>query len=143
MSSLHQGRATYSDKLFKFRNGRFEDLLSDDINEHRDVANRMAGRSVACVDRKVQHTRTHTHTQTLESADSHSTHTQTPQSLLCVYMHGRFCLFTSDNSRPACTALLSMCYDSSFGRMRCHFLSSVHRTSVIIEARARLFYSTS
>lgn len=51
--SPHQGRATYSDKLFKFRNGRFEDLLTDDINEHRDVANRMAGRSVACVDRKV------------------------------------------------------------------------------------------
>ncbi|XP_061083584.1 cartilage acidic protein 1 [Conger conger] len=46
------GRATYTDKLFKFRNGRFEDLLSDEINEHRDVANRMAGRSVACLDRK-------------------------------------------------------------------------------------------
>uniref|UniRef100_A0A8C6UHG5 Cartilage acidic protein 1b n=1 Tax=Neogobius melanostomus TaxID=47308 RepID=A0A8C6UHG5_9GOBI len=45
-------RTTYSDKLFKFRNGRFEDLLNDDINLHRDVANRMAGRSVACVDRK-------------------------------------------------------------------------------------------
>lgn len=57
---LHEGRATYSDKLFKFRNGRFEDLLSDDINEHRDVANRMAGRSVACVDRKVPHTHRHT-----------------------------------------------------------------------------------
>lgn len=56
----HQGRATYSDKLFKFRNGRFEDLLSDDINEHRDVANRMAGRSVACVDRKVLCIHTHT-----------------------------------------------------------------------------------
>lgn len=71
----HQGRATYSDKLFKFRNGRFEDLLNDDINEHRDVANRMAGRSVACVDRKVIHTEikvygdprhTHTHTNCLE-----------------------------------------------------------------------------
>lgn len=47
------GRATYTDKLFKFRNGRFEDLLNDEINEQRDVANRMAGRSVACVDRKV------------------------------------------------------------------------------------------
>lgn len=57
--SPRPGRATYSDKLFKFRNGRFEDLLNDDINEHRDVANRMAGRSVACVDRKVD---THTHT---------------------------------------------------------------------------------
>ncbi|KAG9341073.1 hypothetical protein JZ751_019827, partial [Albula glossodonta] len=51
-NNAFSGRATYSDKLFKFRNGRFEDLLSDDINEHRDVANRMAGRSVACVDRK-------------------------------------------------------------------------------------------
>lgn len=51
--SFHAGRATYTDKLFKFRNGRFEDLLNDDINEHRDVANRVAGRSVACVDRKV------------------------------------------------------------------------------------------
>ncbi|CAB1312871.1 unnamed protein product [Coregonus sp. 'balchen'] len=47
-------RATYSDKLFKFRNGRFEDLLNDDINEHRDVANRLAGRSVACIDRKLE-----------------------------------------------------------------------------------------
>ncbi|XP_066516841.1 cartilage acidic protein 1a [Hoplias malabaricus] len=46
------GRATYSDKLFKFRNGRFEDLLSDDINVKRGVAGRLAGRSVACVDRK-------------------------------------------------------------------------------------------
>lgn len=47
------GRATYSDKLFKFRNGRFEDLLSDELNVRRGVANGMAGRSVACVDRKV------------------------------------------------------------------------------------------
>lgn len=58
-------------------------------------------------------------------------------------MHGCFCLFTSDNSCPAYAALLSMCYDSSFGGMVCHFLSSVHRTSVITEARARLFYRTS
>lgn len=47
------GKATYSDKLFKFRNGRYEDLLSDEVNVRRGVANRMAGRSVACVDRKV------------------------------------------------------------------------------------------
>lgn len=47
------GRATYTDKLFKFRNGRFEDLLSDELNVRRGVANRMAGRSVACVDRQV------------------------------------------------------------------------------------------
>ncbi|XP_078268841.1 cartilage acidic protein 1-like [Rhinoraja longicauda] len=46
------GVATYTDKLFKFRNGRWEDILSDDINVHRQVANHFAGRSVACVDRK-------------------------------------------------------------------------------------------
>ncbi|XP_036803907.1 cartilage acidic protein 1 isoform X2 [Oncorhynchus mykiss] len=51
-NNAYSGRATYSDKLFKFRNGRFEDLLGDDINVRRGVANRMAGRSVACVDRK-------------------------------------------------------------------------------------------
>ena len=50
---LTAGRATYSDKLFKFRNGRFEDLLGDVINVRRGVASDMAGRSVACVDRKV------------------------------------------------------------------------------------------
>ncbi|XP_047434199.1 cartilage acidic protein 1a isoform X2 [Mugil cephalus] len=49
-NNAYSGRATYSDKLFKFRNGRFEDLLSDEVNAN--VANRMAGRSVACVDRK-------------------------------------------------------------------------------------------
>ncbi|XP_067858795.1 cartilage acidic protein 1 [Heptranchias perlo] len=46
------GLATYTDKLFKFRNERWEDILSDKINVHRKVANRFAGRSVACVDRK-------------------------------------------------------------------------------------------
>nr|XP_057921489.1 cartilage acidic protein 1a [Doryrhamphus excisus]XP_057921490.1 cartilage acidic protein 1a [Doryrhamphus excisus] len=51
-NNAYSGRATYFDKLFKFRNGRFEDLLSDDLNVRRGVANRMAGRSVACVDRK-------------------------------------------------------------------------------------------
>ncbi|XP_065153568.1 cartilage acidic protein 1 [Paramisgurnus dabryanus] len=51
-NNAFSGRATYTDKLFKFRNGRYEDLLNDEINEHRDVANRVAGRSVACVDRK-------------------------------------------------------------------------------------------
>ncbi|XP_026098614.1 cartilage acidic protein 1-like, partial [Carassius auratus] len=51
-NNAFSGRTTYTDKLFKFRNGRFEDLLNDDINENRDVANRVAGRSVACVDRK-------------------------------------------------------------------------------------------
>ncbi|XP_041961508.1 cartilage acidic protein 1a isoform X1 [Alosa sapidissima] len=51
-NNAYSGRATYSDKLFKFRNGRFEDLLSDDLNQRRGVANKMAGRSVACVDRR-------------------------------------------------------------------------------------------
>ena len=136
--SLHQGRATYSDKLFKFRNGRFEDLLNDDINEHRDVANPMAGRSVACVDRKVLHA----HTQNgVQYVDLHRTHQIPLES--SAYMHGCFCLFTSDNSCPAYATPLSMCYDSSFGEMVWHFLSSVHLTSVITEAKARLFYRTS
>lgn len=51
-NNAFSGRATYADKLFKFRNGRYEDILSDEINEQRDVTNRLAGRSVACVDRK-------------------------------------------------------------------------------------------
>uniref|UniRef100_A0AAQ4R4W2 Cartilage acidic protein 1 n=1 Tax=Gasterosteus aculeatus aculeatus TaxID=481459 RepID=A0AAQ4R4W2_GASAC len=51
-NNAYSGRATYSDKLFKFRNGRFEDLLGDELNVRRGVANGMAGRSVACVDRK-------------------------------------------------------------------------------------------
>ncbi|KAL7405205.1 hypothetical protein ABVT39_025197 [Epinephelus coioides] len=51
-NNAYSGRATYSDKMFKFRNGRFEDLLGDEVNVRRGVANRMAGRSVACVDRK-------------------------------------------------------------------------------------------
>ncbi|XP_023678303.1 cartilage acidic protein 1 isoform X2 [Paramormyrops kingsleyae] len=51
-NNAFSGRATYADKLFKFRGGRFEDLLGDEVNEQRDVANRMAGRSVACVDRQ-------------------------------------------------------------------------------------------
>ncbi|XP_051475084.1 cartilage acidic protein 1 isoform X2 [Apus apus] len=48
-NNAFSGMATYTDKLFKFRNGRWEDLLSDEVN--RDVASRFAGRSVACVDR--------------------------------------------------------------------------------------------
>ncbi|VTJ57959.1 Hypothetical predicted protein [Marmota monax] len=44
--------ATYTDKLFKFRNNRWEDILSDEVNVARGVASLFAGRSVACVDRK-------------------------------------------------------------------------------------------
>lgn len=100
----------------------------------------MAGRSVACVDRKVLHTHKQTHIK-VEYMQIHTTHTLPRVS--SAYMHGCFCLFTSDNSCPAYAALLCMCYDSSFGGMVCHFLSSVHRTSVITAARARLFYRTS
>ncbi|XP_048362251.1 cartilage acidic protein 1 isoform X1 [Sphaerodactylus townsendi] len=49
-NNAFSGVATYTDKLFKFRNGRWEDILSDEVN--RGVASRFAGRSVACVDRK-------------------------------------------------------------------------------------------
>ncbi|XP_043102840.1 cartilage acidic protein 1a [Puntigrus tetrazona] len=49
-NSAFSGRATYADKLFKYRDGRFQDLLADDVNG--GVASRTAGRSVACVDRK-------------------------------------------------------------------------------------------
>ncbi|XP_077205534.1 cartilage acidic protein 1 isoform X1 [Paroedura picta] len=48
-NNAFSGVATYTDKLFKFRHGRWEDILSDEVN--RGVASRFAGRSVACVDR--------------------------------------------------------------------------------------------
>lgn len=50
---LSPGVATYTDKLFKFRSGRWEDILSDEVNVARGVASLFAGRSVACVDRTV------------------------------------------------------------------------------------------
>ncbi|KAJ8789368.1 hypothetical protein J1605_021895 [Eschrichtius robustus] len=46
------GVATYTDKLFKFRDNRWEDILSDEVNVARGVASLFAGRSVACVDRR-------------------------------------------------------------------------------------------
>ncbi|KAK3090089.1 hypothetical protein FSP39_009088 [Pinctada imbricata] len=50
-NGAYSGRSSYGDKLFKWRNGRYEELYSDDIN--RGVtAKDFAGRSVACVDRK-------------------------------------------------------------------------------------------
>ncbi|KAL7990701.1 hypothetical protein Chor_014131 [Crotalus horridus] len=49
-NNAFSGVATYTDKLFKFRSGRWEDILSDEVN--RGVASRFAGRSVACVDRQ-------------------------------------------------------------------------------------------
>ncbi|XP_030060655.1 cartilage acidic protein 1 [Microcaecilia unicolor] len=51
-NNAFSGVATYKDKLFKFRNERWEDVLSDEVNLNRGVANLFAGRSVACVDRK-------------------------------------------------------------------------------------------
>merc|ERR1712079_565342 len=48
-NSAYSGKATYPDKLFKWRNGRYEDIFSQSIN--RDVSSYSAGRSVACVDR--------------------------------------------------------------------------------------------
>ncbi|XP_068113920.1 cartilage acidic protein 1 isoform X4 [Hyperolius riggenbachi] len=51
-NNAFSGMATYSDKLFKYRNGRWEDILSDDVNIRRGVVNKFAGRSVACIDRK-------------------------------------------------------------------------------------------
>ncbi|XP_052041592.1 cartilage acidic protein 1 [Apodemus sylvaticus] len=50
-NNAFSGVATYTDKLFKFRNSRWEDVLSDDVNVARGVASLFAGRSVACVDR--------------------------------------------------------------------------------------------
>nr|BAC27817.1 unnamed protein product [Mus musculus] len=50
-NNAFSGVATYTDKLFKFRNNRWEDILSDDVNVARGVASLFAGRSVACVDR--------------------------------------------------------------------------------------------
>jgi len=48
-NSAYSGQATYPDKLFKWRNGKYEDIFSQDIN--KDVSSYSAGRSVACVDR--------------------------------------------------------------------------------------------
>ncbi|XP_030854165.1 uncharacterized protein LOC588748 isoform X2 [Strongylocentrotus purpuratus] len=49
-NNAYSGRKQYTDKLFKWRNGRYEDVLSDRINSN--VINQYAGRSVACIDRK-------------------------------------------------------------------------------------------
>lgn len=39
----------YSHKLFKFRNGRYEDILSDEVNQN--IASQLIGLSVGCIDR--------------------------------------------------------------------------------------------
>nr|XP_030721124.1 cartilage acidic protein 1 isoform X3 [Globicephala melas] len=51
-NNAFSGVATYTDKLFKFRDNRWEDILSDEVNVARGVASLFAGRSVACVDRR-------------------------------------------------------------------------------------------
>ncbi|XP_072165405.1 cartilage acidic protein 1-like [Diadema setosum] len=49
-NQAYWGTKSYPDKLFKWRNGHYEDILSDSANS--DVTNDFAGRSVACIDRK-------------------------------------------------------------------------------------------
>ncbi|OWF50042.1 cartilage acidic protein 1-like [Mizuhopecten yessoensis] len=44
------GLSSYSDKLFKWRNGSYVDLYSDPVNSNITAKN-YAGRSVACIDR--------------------------------------------------------------------------------------------
>nr|XP_045596430.1 cartilage acidic protein 1-like [Procambarus clarkii] len=39
----------YNDKLFKFRNGRYEDIFSDEVNQ--DIARQLTGLAVTCIDR--------------------------------------------------------------------------------------------
>uniref|UniRef100_A0A8C4RCI1 Cartilage acidic protein 1 n=1 Tax=Eptatretus burgeri TaxID=7764 RepID=A0A8C4RCI1_EPTBU len=51
-NNAFSGTATYADKLFKHRNGRWEDILNDEVNVQRGVTSWFAGRSVACIDRK-------------------------------------------------------------------------------------------
>jgi len=49
-NQAYGGRAAYGDKMFKFRNGRYEDLYGDPVNAGL-TAKEFAGRSVACLDR--------------------------------------------------------------------------------------------
>eukprot|EP00091_Calanus_sinicus_P005345 TRINITY_DN1578_c0_g2_i3.p1 TRINITY_DN1578_c0_g2~~TRINITY_DN1578_c0_g2_i3.p1 ORF type:complete len:337 (+),score=105.99 TRINITY_DN1578_c0_g2_i3:79-1011(+) len=48
-NSAYSGKATYPDKLFKWRDGRYVDIFSDRIN--LAVSSFSAGRSVGCIDR--------------------------------------------------------------------------------------------
>lgn len=50
-NNAYAGRASYGDKLFKWRGGRFVDLYADYVNRNI-LAKGFAGRSVACIDRK-------------------------------------------------------------------------------------------
>ncbi|XP_063406897.1 cartilage acidic protein 1-like [Mytilus trossulus] len=49
-NKAYSGMSSYSDKLFKWRNGQYEDILLDSVNTNLQAKN-YAGRSVACVDR--------------------------------------------------------------------------------------------
>ncbi|XP_063407471.1 cartilage acidic protein 1-like [Mytilus trossulus] len=49
-NNAYAGRASYGDKLFKYRNAAYVDLFSDQVNRNLD-AKHFAGRSVACIDR--------------------------------------------------------------------------------------------
>ena len=49
-NQAYAGKSSYGDKLFKWRNGKYVDLLSDKVNKNLE-AKGYAGRSVACVDR--------------------------------------------------------------------------------------------
>ena len=70
------------------------------------------------------------------------THIEKLPRMSCACVHDCSCLFTSDNSCPAYAALPARAVTVHLGEWLCHFLSSVHRTSVITQARARLFYRT-
>jgi len=48
-NSAYSGKATYPDKLFKWRDGKYVDIFSDRIN--LAVSSFSAGRSVGCIDR--------------------------------------------------------------------------------------------
>jgi len=49
-NQAYAGRSAYGDKMFKFRDGRYVDLYSEDVNQDLP-AKEFAGRSVACLDR--------------------------------------------------------------------------------------------
>lgn len=49
-NNAYAGLSSYSDKLFKWRNGRYVDLFSDSVNKNVTAKN-FAGRSVSCLDR--------------------------------------------------------------------------------------------
>ena len=49
-NQAYAGQASYDDKLFKWRQGKYIDLFSDKVNENV-TAKKFAGRSLACLDR--------------------------------------------------------------------------------------------